>query len=173
MALLKIITYGHPTLRKIAEPVKEITDDIIKLADDMIDTMQVADGIGLAAPQVNKSIRMIVIGMDLIDEDLEPRAFINPEIIESSSDTEIMEEGCLSIPGIREDVERPVSIKVKFRNLDGAEEVMEADGLLARVFMHEIDHLNGVMFVDKISPIKKKLVSSKLHELQQMATSRA
>jgi peptide deformylase len=169
MAILKIITYGHPTLRKKAERITEINDDIRKLAEDMIETMDVADGIGLAAPQVNRSIRMIVIGLHLIDEDLEPMACINPEILEYSEETDVMEEGCLSIPGIREDVIRPKKIKVKFQTLDGKEEIWEADGLLARVFMHEIDHLDGILFVDKISPLKKKLLEPKLDNLKKMA----
>lgn len=169
MALLKIITYGHPTLRKKAEPITEITDEIRKLAQDMIETMQVADGIGLAAPQINKSIRMIVIGLDLIDDDLEPMAFINPEILEFSEETEVMEEGCLSIPGIREDVVRPRGIKVKFQTLEGKTETWEVEGLLARVFMHEIDHLDGIMFTDRVSPLKKKLLEPKLENLKKMA----
>ena len=169
MSLLKIITYGHPTLRKKAEPVKEITDDIKKLVEDMYETMDEADGIGLAAPQVNRSIRLIVIGIHHIDETMEPTAFINPEIIEKSEETEPKEEGCLSVPGIREDVIRPTKVKVKFTNIEGEEEVWEAEELLAKVFQHELDHLNGVLFTDLISPFKKQLVEGQLENLAMIA----
>lgn len=169
MSLLKIITYGHPTLRKKAEPVKEITDDIKKLVEDMYETMDEADGIGLAAPQVNRSIRLIVIGIHHIDETMEPTAFINPEIIEKSEETEPKEEGCLSVPGIREDVIRPIKVKVKFTNIEGEEEVWEAEELLAKVFQHELDHLNGVLFTDLISPFKKQLVEGQLENLAMIA----
>lgn len=169
MAIHKIITYGHPTLRKKAEPVRVFDDQLKKLAEDMIETMVVADGIGLAAPQINQSIRMIVIGLDLIDENLQARAFVNPEVLEFSEEKEWMEEGCLSIPGIREEVLRPTRIKVKFQDLDGKEEIWEADGLLARVFLHEIDHLDGILFVDRISPVKRKLLQPKLENLVKLA----
>ena len=169
MSLLRIITYGHPTLRLEAKPVSEITDEIRLLAKDMIETMEEADGIGLAAPQVNKSIRMIVIGMDLIDESMKPMAFINPEIVGKSEDTELQDEGCLSVPGIREDVVRYKRIKVRFMNIDGEEVEWEAEGLLARVFQHELDHLNGVLFTDLISPFKKQLVEGQLQKLEKIS----
>ena len=169
MSLLKIITYGHPTLRKDAEPVKEITEEIKKLAEDMFDTMEEADGIGLAAPQVNKSIRLIVIALQHIDETMEPTAFINPEIIEKSEATDLMDEGCLSVPGIREDVVRYSKITVKFTNMDGEEEIWEAEDMLARVFQHEMDHLNGVLFTDLISPFKKQLVEGQLENLAKIS----
>ncbi len=168
MGLLKVITYGHPVLRKKAEKINEIDDDLLRFIDDMYETMVEADGIGLAAPQVNRSIRLIVIGLDLIDEELEPMAFLNPEIIEKSEETEPMEEGCLSIPGIREEVIRPVKVKVKFNDVDGNEQIWDAEGLLAKVFQHEIDHLNGILFTDRISPVKKSLIADELKNLEKM-----
>ena len=169
MSLLRIITYGHPTLRKKAELVKEVDAEIKTLVDNMLETMEEADGIGLAAPQVNKSIKLIVIGMNHIDETMEPMAFINPEIIEKSEETEPMDEGCLSIPGIREDVIRPVKITIKFTNIEGKEEVWDAEELLAKVFQHELDHLNGVLFTDLISPFKKQLIEGQLEKLSEIA----
>lgn len=171
MALHKIITYGHPTLRKKAARITKFDENLKKLAEDMIETMQVSDGIGLAAPQINKSIQIIVIGMDLIDEKWKPRAFVNPKIVAYSDETDIMEEGCLSIPGIREDVVRPIGIKVRFQNLDGSEEEWEVNGLLARVFQHEIDHLNGILFTDRVSPLKKKLLEPKLEQLRSLIST--
>ncbi len=166
MAVLPIIKIGHPTLRKVAEPVRDWGEELKELASNMIDTMRVNDGIGLAAPQVNISLRMFVVDKHLINEDWEAEAFINPEILEAEG-SEPYEEGCLSIPGIREEVVRPTRIRVRYQKLDGSTVEEEMDGLLARVFQHEFDHLNGILFTDKISPIKKKLLEPRIRELEE------
>ncbi len=166
MAVLPIIKIGHPTLRKVAAPIREFNKELRELAQNMIETMRLNDGIGLAAPQVNISRRMFVIDKHLIQEDWEAEAYINPEILESEG-AEAFEEGCLSIPGIREEVVRPTKIRVRYQKLDGSQVEEMMDGLLARVFQHEFDHLEGILFTDKISPIKKKLLESRLRELEE------
>lgn len=170
MAVLNVLTIGHPTLKKVAEKVTVFDDSLKSFAKDMIDTMFEEDGIGLAAPQVNKSIRMIVIDLPLADEDKydAPRVFINPEIVESSG-SYCIEEGCLSVPEIREEVDRFQSIKVKYQDLDANEEFIEADDILSVVFQHEIDHLDGILFVDKLAPIKRKLLEQRLAELKSLS----
>lgn len=161
MALRFIVKYGHPVLRLKAQQIEQIDDSLRCLAEDMIETMQEAEGIGLAAPQIAESLTMFVINMELIEEDAEPKAFINPVILADEGSCSL-EEGCLSIPDIREEIVRPEKIKVKYRDLDGQEHVEECDGMLARVFQHEIDHLNGVLFIDRISHIKRQLLAKKL-----------
>ncbi len=165
MAVLPIIKIGHPGLRKTAEPVTEFNSDLARVAKDMIETMRVNDGIGLAAPQVNILRRFFVIDKELIDENWDAEAYINPEIL-SSEGAEKIEEGCLSIPQIRADVIRPTHIHVRYQTLDGKTVEADMDGMLARVFQHEFDHLNGILFVDKISQIQKKLLESRLEELE-------
>lgn len=165
MSIRPITLYGHPLLRLKTKPIDDIDDSVRELVDDMIETMEAADGIGLAAPQVAESMRICVVNMEQIDEaESEPKAFLNPEILDSDG-TSTMEEGCLSIPDIREDVIRPERIRIKYRDLSGREYEEEVDGLLARVLQHEIDHLDGVLFVDRIAPIKRKLLSKKLKKL--------
>lgn len=172
MSILNVIKMGHPTLKKVAEPITEFNDDLKKFAKDMFDTMVIEEGIGLAAPQVNKSIRMIVIDMPLIDEELysEPVAFINPEIVKSEG-TQFFEEGCLSVPEIREEIERFETITVEYQDIDGNKQNIEADELLSVVFQHEIDHLNGILFVDKLSPMKRQLLQQKFAEIEANSLS--
>ena len=164
MALRKIVLYGQPILRLTAKPIAEPSEDLSSLIDDMVETMQDEEGIGLAAPQVGESIALCVINQGLIEDDSPPKAYLNPVILHSDG-TSTMEEGCLSIPDIREDVERPETIRLKYMDMDGVEQEEECDGMLARVLQHEIDHLNGVLFVDRISPIKRKLLSKKLKNI--------
>ncbi len=161
---------GHPTLKKVAKPITEFNDDLKNFTKDMFDTMVIEEGIGLAAPQVNRSIRMIVIDMPLIDEDeyAEPMAFINP-VITKSSGSFCFEEGCLSVPDIREEIERAAEITVEYQDVDGNKHVMEAEELLAVVFQHEIDHLDGILFVDKLSPMKRSLLKQKLDDIEANA----
>jgi len=161
MALRYIVKYGHPVLRLKAREIKKIGASIRDLAEDMIETMEAAEGIGLAAPQIAESITLFVINSGLIEEDAPPKAYINPVILKEEGDFN-MEEGCLSIPDIREDVVRPEKIKIKYQDLDGLEHEEECSGMLARVLQHEVDHLNGVLFIDRISQIKRKLLSKKL-----------
>ncbi len=161
MALREIVLYGNPALRIKARTVDEIDDDLRQLVQDMVETMDAAEGIGLAAPQVAESLALCVVNNGLIDEDAEPQAYINPEIIHADGEIEV-EEGCLSIPDVREDVRRPETIKVRYLDIDGKQQEEECGGMLARVLQHEIDHLNGVLFVDRISSIKRQLLQKRL-----------
>lgn len=166
MARLGIITYGHPTLRLEAIEITKFNKQLHSLIDDMVETMRESNGIGLAAPQVNRSIKLLVIDMSLIDENLDYQAFINPNIVEFSEEKDSMEEGCLSIPGINEEVIRSSSIKVEYQDEEGVPQLLEADDLLAVVLQHEIDHLNGIMFTDRLSPMRKRLIAGKLKSLE-------
>ncbi len=161
MEKLRVIKYGNPILRMKARKVDKIDNRIRNLVDDMILTMQIDGGIGLAAPQVAETIALLVVDHSLIFEDGEPTAYINPEIISSDGES-VMEEGCLSIPDIHEEVKRPEIITLRYQNIDGESKEDQLDGLLARVLQHEIDHLNGVLFVDRISALKKQLLKKDL-----------
>ncbi len=154
---MEVLRLGNETLREKAVPVGEITDEIRALATEMFATMEKADGVGLAAPQIGKSIRMFVLKAD----DGVKRVFINPQIIETSQETCSYEEGCLSIPKYYEDVIRPERITVQARNENGRRFTLEADGFLARVIQHEYDHLEGVLFIDRIDPAKKAKIEEK------------
>jgi len=166
MAVLPIIKLGHPSLRKKAQDIHEITDEIRELAANMIDTMRVHEGIGLAGPQVNVLKRIFVIDHTIIDETLEPKAYINPKIL-SEDGSDLMEEGCLSIPEVREDVERPFTLNVEYQTLEGETVQEELDDLPARVFQHELDHLNGVLFIDHISTLRRKLLEPQLKKIRE------
>lgn len=151
---LSICLYGDPVLRKKGEVVKEITDEIRQLVADMIETMDAANGIGIAAPQVGKSIRLFVLRRYIDEPDgkwttSDPVVYINPKILSISEEKWVSEEGCLSIPKIRLSVERPLKIKVESTRLDGSHVVEEIEGMNARVILHENDHLNGVLFIDR------------------------
>lgn len=161
MEKLRIIKYGNPILRMKARRVDKIDNRIRKLVDGMILTMQVDGGIGLAAPQVAESLALLVIDHGLIFEDGAPTAYINPEILAAEGES-VLEEGCLSVPEIREEVKRPDIITLRYQNLIGETKEERLDGLLSRVLQHEIDHLNGVLFVDRISALKKQLLKKDL-----------
>ena len=171
--ILPIYIYGQPVLRKVAEDIPADFPDLDKLLADMFETLDDSEGIGLAAPQVGKAIRVVVIDLDVLSEDLPEykgfrRAFINPHIIErDDTHTDVSEEGCLSLPGIHEKVERPTRIRVQWldEQLQPHDEWVE--GYLARVMQHEFDHLDGHMFIDRISPLRKQLIKSKLRSLLQ------
>ena len=168
MSVLPIFTYGSPVLRKKAKPVTEVSDDIVKLVLDMFDTMRNASGIGLAATQMGSFHRVIVIDVSDLDETkgAAPLTLINPEVI-SAEGTWTMEEGCLSIPEVRDDVERAASVHISFKDARFQEGELEAHGILARVILHEIDHLDGILFVDHLSPIKKKVHHKALKKIQR------
>jgi len=159
MTQLNILEFPDPRLRRVAQPVEEVTDYERTLAADMLETMYAARGIGLAATQVNQSIRMLVL--DLSETKNEPKVFINPEIIDRQG-AQICEEGCLSVPGIHADVERAEEIRVRALGLDGEPFEIDANGLLAVCIQHEIDHLDGKVFVDYLSPLKRRMVEKKL-----------
>jgi peptide deformylase len=164
MALLRVLKYGNPLLRKQAEPVAIINDSIKKLVEDMIDTMGENEGIGLAAPQVGISIMLFTIDMSLIEEQGKPMAIINPKILDTLGES-TFEEGCLSFPEIREEVKRPEIIRVVYQDIDDNQHDEEFGGLKARVFQHEIDHLHGVLLADRIGTIRKKLIQRQLKSI--------
>ncbi len=155
--MLSIKIIGDDVLRKIADTITEFDENLKQLADDMIETMHENDGIGLAAPQVGISKRMLVTDVSDIDSNIGPMVFINPEIIDSNGEV-TLEEGCLSIPNIRESVTRPEEITLRYQNLDGEEKTEVFTDWLSRVIQHEIDHLEGILFTDYLSPVKQKLL---------------
>lgn len=165
MARLDILHYPDSRLRRVAKPVTEITDEIRRLVDDMFETMYAAPGIGLAAIQVNVDKRVIVI--DVSDDNDEPLALINPEILEKDG-VETMQEGCLSVPDVFETVERAERIKVRYLDRDGNSVERDADGLLAVCIQHEIDHLDGKLFVDYLSDLKRTRIRKKLEKQQRL-----
>ncbi len=165
---LQLRYYGDPVLRKRAEPVQEITEAEVKLADDMLMTLyDTGNGIGLAATQVGILKRFLIVDIgDTDEEKFEPLLLFNPEILSYEGES-VAEEGCLSIPDVRADVKRPEKIVVKAMNLKGEEIGIETDGLIARVLQHEIDHLNGTLFIDRISGLKRQLLRNELKKIQQ------
>ncbi|MFC2160814.1 peptide deformylase [Acidobacteriota bacterium] len=162
LSVLEIVTYGHPVLTKKAEEINKITQDIVDLAGKMVNTMHRSPGIGLAAPQVNHSIRLITVDLSVGEKEEDLFILINPELL-SQKGEQVLEEGCLSVPGINEKVTRPNQVKVKAIDLQENEKMIEAEGLLARVLCHEIDHINGKLFISRLSPLKKKLLKKKLN----------
>ena len=150
---------GDPVLRARAEAIPEVTPEMRTLVSDMFETMYQAEGVGLAAPQIGLGIRVIVV--DPHDEVTKPFALFNAEVVSQGSDTDKGEEGCLSIPGIRDVVERPLNVVVEALDIDGEPVRIEAEGFLARVLQHEVDHLNGVLFLDHLSPIKRRMALAK------------
>jgi peptide deformylase len=169
MAVLKIYVAPHPVLKKKAAPVEKITPALQKLMDDMLETMYATDGIGLAAPQVGESVRILVLDVEQPkdEEDIKkrrgkPMFFINPEITHASEDLRVYNEGCLSVPGQYAEVTRPDKIRIKYLDYDGKPQEMEADGLLATCLQHEMDHLNGILFIDHLSTLKKDMLLRKL-----------
>lgn len=163
-----IYVYGSSILSKVAEPVKKDHENLKQFVDDMFETMYASDGVGLAAPQVGKSIRIFTIDTTPSVEDDEKgikRAFINPEIYWRSEDEDYYHEGCLSIPGINEDVLRPVKVRIRYFDENFEPHDEEYDGVAARVIQHEYDHLEGKVFVEKVSPLRKQLLKSKLQKM--------
>ena len=169
MAVRRIITLPDSQLRSSSSRVAKIDGAVRSILDDMIETMYDAPGIGLAAVQVGVLQRLVVLDTARKDEPPQPLFLVNPEIVQSSDERIIYEEGCLSIPDYYEDVERPERIRFRFQDRDGAECEMEADGLLAIAVQHEIDHLNGVLFVDHISRLKRERVLKKFAKAARLA----
>jgi len=156
MAVREIRLLGDPVLRRKAEPVAALDGELRQLIADMFETMYAAEGIGLAAPQVGVSRRVIVV--DVREPEWPPFALVNPEIRAFGSELDRSEEGCLSIPGLQEIVERPASVVVEGLDPDGRPRRIEAAGLLARVLQHEVDHLDGILFLDRVSPLKRQML---------------
>jgi peptide deformylase len=166
MAVLPIYTDGSPILKKKAHLVKQVDDEIIKLIVDMFDTMREADGVGLAANQVGVSKRIVVIDLSGVEgmENFKPLTLINPVIVKEE-DSWIMEEGCLSVPSVRDEVERPEKIKVRYKDTNFKDAELETDGFLGRVILHEIDHINGILFIDRLSTAKRKTHAKELKKI--------
>ena len=162
MAIKPIQFVPDSVLRKSALPVENITDKTLQLLDDMAETMYDAPGIGLAGPQIGELKRLIVMDCSRDDEKSELWQMINPEVIELSEDNSTLEEGCLSIPGHTAEVSRPDWIKLRFTDIKGKEQQIKAEGLLAACIQHEIDHLNGILFIDHISKLKRDIIWRKV-----------
>lgn len=161
-----ILIHPDPRLKKVCDPVTEITAEIKRLADDMLETMYDAPGIGLAAPQVGVTRRLLV--MDCIkDGPPEPLVLVNPQILWSSEDLSIYEEGCLSIPEQYADVKRPAEVRVRWTDLDGATQERHFAGLWATCVQHEIDHLDGKLFIDYLGPLKRQMITRKMEKLKR------
>src|SRR5574344_15900 len=168
--ILPIYIYGQPVLRKIAEDISTDYPELDKLIADMYETLTESDGVGLAAPQIGKPIRVVVIDLSILAEDYPEyvdfkHAYINPHIIEAGDDKKSMEEGCLSLPGIHENVVRPTRIHVKYLDEELKPHDEWVEGYLARVMQHEFDHLEGKMFIDHVTSLRKQLINGKLKSL--------
>jgi len=161
MAILPLVTIPDPRLRLVSEPIQEITDEIRRLADDMLETMYDAPGVGLAAIQIGVAKRIVTMDVSKSETERQPMVLINPEITWASEEKRTYEEGCLSIPEYYEEVERPDRVRFRYRTLAGEVIEQEADGLLATCVQHEIDHLNGVLFIDYLSKLKRDRVMKK------------
>jgi len=169
MALLPILRYPDPRLKTVATPVTQFDDALVKLTQDMAETMYNAPGVGLAATQVNVHKRIIVI--DVTEDNSGLTVFINPEIIQASKESKVYEEGCLSVPGIYEKVERPDTVKVRAQNVKGEWFEIECDELLAVCIQHEIDHLNGKVFVEYLSQLKQTRIKTKMKKQDKLQTA--
>jgi peptide deformylase len=173
MTIKPLIILPDPILRQVSKPIETIDSEVKKLADDMLETMYDAPGIGLAAIQIGVARRMLVLDVSKEGEDKKPLVFINPEVVSASDTRSVYEEGCLSIPDYYAEVERPAVISVKHLDRDGKEQLTEADGLLATCLQHEIDHLNGVLFIDHISKLKREMVIRKFTKAAKLRGSKA
>ncbi len=170
MAILPIVTYNDPILKTESKPVSGPDDELHQLIDDMFETMYNANGVGLAAPQVGRLIRLFVVDADIMAEETDeikhgPLVIINPEIVEKKGEIVRMEEGCLSIPEVRDEVKRPETVTVRFRDRHFTEKQAEYSGWLARVVQHELDHLQGTLFLDHLSAFRKRLHKSRLQKI--------
>jgi peptide deformylase len=161
MSIRPLVILPDSKLRLISEPVKEITQEIRQLADDMLETMYDAPGVGLAAIQIGVPLRVVTMDVSKSEEERQPLVLINPEVTWASEEKRVYEEGCLSIPEYYEEVERPDRVRFRYMNLQGEVIEQEADGLLATCVQHEIDHLNGVLFIDYLSKLKRDRVMTK------------
>ena len=171
MAILDIIVAPDPRLKINAKAVKAVDDDVRALMDDMLESMHVANGIGLAAPQVGDSRRVIVVDISRAEEEPDPIRMANPELLWVSDEEGNHEEGCLSLPEQYAEVERPESIRVRYLDRSGEEQELDATGKLATCIQHEMDHLDGILFVDHISSLKRKMILRKLSKAKKMATA--
>lgn len=169
MSVKPLIILPDPLLRQVSKPVERVDAPLLKFAGDMLDTMYDAPGIGLAAIQVGEPLRLVVIDLAKEGEPPAPHVFINPEIVATGDDANVHEEGCLSIPDYYAEVERPATVTVRYLDREGKQQEMQADGLMATCLQHEIDHLNGVLFIDHISKLKRDMVVRKFKKLARSA----
>jgi peptide deformylase len=173
MALLPILTAPDPELKKISQPVKQVDASIRKLMDDMLETMYHAPGIGLAAPQVGVLKRVIVLDLAREGEEPQPLRIANPEIVWVSDDDATYNEGCLSVPEHYADVVRPAACRVKYLDQDNKQQEIAAEGLLATCLQHEIDHLDGILFIDHLTSLKRNIILRKLLKAKKAAADAA
>ena len=171
MAVRPILTLPDPRLRTVSAPVAGVDKEAARLIDDMFETMYDAPGIGLAAIQVGVPKRIVTLDVAKKDEPRDPKVLLNPEVVWSSDALSIYEEGCLSIPDIHEDVERPAGVRVRYLDREGKPQEIEAEGLLAVCLQHEIDHLNGVLFIDHISRLKRERIVKKFSKAAKRAAA--
>jgi peptide deformylase len=169
MAIREILVVPNPVLKQVSQPVEKVDDDLRALMDDMLETMYDAPGIGLAAIQIGVPKRVIVMDLAGPDEEKAPRYFVNPEILWASDDTAPYEEGCLSIPEVYDEVQRPARVKLKYLNYQGEEVIEDADGLFAVCIQHEMDHLEGVLFIDHLSRLKRDRAVAKVKKQARAA----
>ena len=165
MALREILTVPNPVLKQVSTPVERVDDDLRQLMDDMLETMYAAPGIGLAAIQVGVPRQVIVMDLARQDDPPEPRYFVNPEILWASDETAPYEEGCLSVPEVYDEVDRPARVRLRYLDYNGQEVVEEAEGLFAVCIQHEMDHLNGVLFIDHLSRLKRDRAVARVRKL--------
>jgi peptide deformylase len=168
MSIRPILTAPDPRLKAVSVPVARVDDDIRKLIADMLESMYAAEGIGLAAIQIGVPKRVLVMDLAQREGKREPRAFINPKILWASEESTSVQEGCLSVPDIWEDVERPSRIRAEYLDRDGKLQTLEADGLLATCLQHEMDHLEGVLFLDHLSKLKRSIALRKLQKAKRL-----
>lgn len=173
MAIREIIEAPDPWLKTISDAVETVDDELRALMDDMLETMYAAPGIGLAAIQVGEPKRVIVMDISRQDEEPMPRHFVNPEIAWKSEELVVYNEGCLSLPEYYAEIERPEACHVKYLDYDGSEQIIEAEGLLATCLQHEMDHLEGILFVDHLSMLKRKMILRKLAKARRETEAEA
>ncbi len=169
MSARPIVQYGDPVLREVAQEVDKVDSGIKDLVSDMTDTLKEAQGLGLAAPQISVSKRVFIVDLTAVDLTAELKVFINPEIIEKYGDDIEMEEGCLSFPGLYQKIVRPSQVKIKATDIDGNQFELDADGMLARVILHEYDHLEGVLYIDHLSALSRTLIKGRLKKLKEVS----
>ena len=170
MSKLDILVAPDPRLKQIAAPVETVDDSIRRLMDDMLETMYAAPGIGLAAPQVGRPVRVIVVDIAEKEEPPKPYRMANPQVVKASAECKVMNEGCLSVPDYYADVERPDKVTVSYLDENGAPQTLEADGMLSTCIQHEIEHLDGVLFVDHLSSVKRNIILRKLQKAKRAGT---
>lgn len=173
MTIRPLIILPDTKLRLVSKPIEAVTEEVRRLADDMLETMYDAPGVGLAAIQVGVAVRMVTMDVSKSETEPQPMVLINPEVLDSSDETSVYEEGCLSIPEYYEEVERPARVRFRYTNLQGETIVQEADGLMATCVQHEIDHLNGVLFIDYLSKLKRDRVMTKFKKAAKREASGA